>query len=248
VRAHSDLLLDGHISHGGASLFELRTLHRQPESRPAHKIGGKNGKLLLQVETSMRSIRHHLGLTDEPVVMFVGGFYPWHDLSLLVESFGNLLRSAPDARLVLVGDGETRPTLEKMIKEQDLKHAVIMTGAVDHHRVPEMLAVADVAVAPNIPFFGGHGGSPLKIFEYMAAGKAIIASGTGQIAEVIHHGHNGLLVKPGDADDLARAMLRLINDPAERARLGRNARQQAVERHSWEHYAKELEQIYLSVL
>lgn len=198
-------------------------------------------------ERDLRSIRHQLGLTDEPVVMFVGGFYPWHDLSLLVASFTNLLRTVPEARLVLVGDGETRPELEQMINEQDLRHAVIMTGAVDHRRVPELLAIADVAVAPNIPFFGGHGGSPLKIFEYMAAGKAIIASETGQIAEVIRHGHNGLLVKPGDAEGLAQAMLRLVEDPAERARLGNNARRQAVERHSWHHYSKELEQIYRGV-
>lgn len=194
------------------------------------------------------SIRRSFGLTNEPVVMFVGGFYAWHDLPLLVESFASVVRQVPQARLMLVGDGRTRSVVEQTIAEHGLQHAVIMAGRVAHSQIPEMLAIADVAVAPNVAFFNGHGGSPLKVFEYMAAGKAIVATKTGQVAEVIEEGRNGLLVEPRDAPGFANAITTLLNDPAARNRLGQNARQQAVEQHSWEHYSRKLEEIYLSVL
>jgi glycosyltransferase involved in cell wall biosynthesis len=196
----------------------------------------------------VRSVRYGLGLNDEPVVMFVGGFYLWHDLGLLVQSFSDVLKKVPNARLVLVGDGRTRPMVDQLVEENGLTHAVLMTGPVEHRQIPEMLAVASVAVAPNISFFNGHGGSPLKIYEYMAAGKAIVATRTGQIAEVIQDERNGILVEAGNRDELAEAMIRLLKDSHFREQLGREARRQAVEYHSWTQYARQLEEIYSAIL
>ncbi len=196
----------------------------------------------------VESTKRRLGLTTEPIIMFVGGFYLWHDLPLLVKSFAKVLPKIPDAKLVLVGDGRTRSMIEQTVVDVGLQHAVIMAGTVEHHCLPEMLAIADVAVAPNISFFAGHGGSPLKIFEYMAAGKAIVATKTGQVAEVIQDGHNGLLVESGNMAELTQAVLRLLQDKAERTRLGQNARSQAVAKHSWEQYIKQLEEIYFRVI
>ena len=90
--------------------------------------------------------------------------------------------------------------------------------------------------------------SPLKLYEYMAAGKAIVASSSGQIAEVIHDGENGRLVTPGKIDELAKVIVRLLNNPDERKWIGKNAHKQAVEKHSWDRYIKRLEEIYHSVL
>ena len=195
-----------------------------------------------------QSIRCQLELKDEPVVMFVGGFYLWHDLGLLVRSFSQIVRAVPNAKLVLVGDGRTRPMVEQVIAEEKLQSAVMLTGPVEHRRVPEMLAIADVAVAPNISFFDGHGGSPLKIYEYMAAGKAIVATNTGQVAEVIQDGHSGVLVEAGDEVGFAEATINLLNDPPARDRLGQQARKQAVKHHSWRQYISKLEKIYASIL
>ncbi len=189
-----------------------------------------------------------LGLNDAPVVLFVGGFYPWHALNLLVESFVQVVQEVSTAKLVLVGDGCTRPQVENKIEQCGITEAVVMAGAVQHEHLPEIISIADIAVAPFEPFGPWKGGSPLKVFEYMAAGKAIVATKTGQIAEVIRHGHNGLLVEPGDAAGFAQVIIRLLKDPVERARLGQNACRQAAERHSWEHYGERLEEIYRQVL
>jgi glycosyltransferase involved in cell wall biosynthesis len=182
--------------------------------------------------------------------MWVGGFYPWHDLGLLLESFALILRRRPDARLVLVGDGQTRSSVVDIVTKDGLRHAVIMTGAIAHSQVPEMLSIADVAVVPSAPITASLGGTgtPLKLFEYMAAGKAIVATAQNQAAEVIQDGHNGLLVEAGEVNRFAEAILALLNDPVERSRLGQNARQQAVELYSWERYTRRLEEIYLHVL
>ena len=196
------------------------------------------------------TVRKRLGLTTEPVVIWVGGFFPWHDLSLLLESFALVLKQRPDARLVLVGDGQTRSSVEEMITKNGMSHAVIMTGAVPHSQVPEMLSIADVAVVPSPPITASLGGTgvPLKLFEFMAAGKAIVATALNEAAEVIQHGHNGMLVGAGDVNTFAESTLKLINDPDERRRLGQNAREQAVKQYSWEHYTRRLEEIYLSVV
>jgi glycosyltransferase involved in cell wall biosynthesis len=196
------------------------------------------------------AVRRGLGLTDEPVVMWVGGFYPWHDLDLLLESFAQVVQKKPNARLVLVGDGQTRTLVEQKIIKNGLQQAVIMAGTVAHNRVPELLSIADIAVVPSAPVSASRGGTgtPLKLFEYMAAGKAIIATAQDHASEVIRDSHSGLLIETGNVDGFAEAMLTLLNDPAERFRLGQNARQQAVALYSWEEYTRRLEEIYLNIL
>ncbi len=203
-----------------------------------------------QPNRSAEAVRESLGLTTEPVVMWVGGFYPWHDLDLLLESFRQVLQKRPDAKLLLVGDGQTRPMVEQRVSANGLRHAVIMTGAVSHSRVPEMLSVADVAVVPAAPVSASRGGTgtPLKLFEYMAAGKAIVATALNQATEVIRDGVNGRLVAAGDINGFAEATLSLLNDPVERGRLGQNARREAVEHYSWKNYTGRLEANYLKVL
>ena len=195
-------------------------------------------------------LRQSLGLTTEPVVIWVGGFYPWHDVDLLLKSFTLVLQRHPGAKLVLVGDGQTRPSVEQVIQKNGLREAVIMTGAIAHADVPEMLSIADIAVVPSAPVPASRGGTgtPLKLFEYMAAGKAIVATALNQAAEVIQDGHNGLLVEAGNVTGFSEAMLTLLNNPQERDRLGQNAQQQAIQLYSWQQYTRRLEEIYLNVL
>jgi glycosyltransferase involved in cell wall biosynthesis len=193
-------------------------------------------------------IRAELGLGEGPVIGFVGGFQHWHGLDRLIESLAHVLREVPNAQLLLIGDGRARPIVDQKIAEFGVETAVTITGLVAQVRVPEMLAVVDVAVLPYPQLPRELWFSPLKLYEYMAAGKAIVASRTGQIAEVIQHGQNGLLVEPGDVVDLARTLSGLLKNSAERARLGHNARAQAVQQHSWDRYVSCVEALYFDVL
>jgi glycosyltransferase involved in cell wall biosynthesis len=186
-----------------------------------------------------------LGVDGAAIVMFAGRFWPWHGVDLLVNAFQRTQKTLPAIHLVLVGDGITRPEVEKQVRALDITKSVTFTGTVAHEEMPQMLAAADVVVAPypqEPP--GGQWQSPMKVFEYMASGKAIVASRVGQVADVIEDGENGILVEPGDPVQLSDALIRLLQNPAERKRLGTNARQQAVANHSWEKYIQQLEDIY----
>ncbi len=195
-------------------------------------------------------VRQNLNFGEEPVVIWIGGFYVWHDLDLLLKSFVKVLNVIPNAKLVLVGDGKNRLPFEQKVLEKGLERSVRMMGLIEHSKVPELLSIADVAVAPapSMDAHNGGTGAPLKLFEYMAAGKAIVASNVYQSASVIQDDHTGILVEPGNVDRFAEAMIRVLIDRGERERLARNARQRAEERHSWEHYTKLLENIYYDVL
>jgi glycosyltransferase involved in cell wall biosynthesis len=185
---------------------------------------------------------------DTPLVIFVGGFQAWHGLTGLVDAFARVRSVIPAARLLLVGDGPARGEVQACVDRLGLAEAVLITGLVPQVEVPRYLAAANVAVLPYPKLPEDLWFSPLKLYEYMAAGKAIVASRAGQIAQVIEDGKTGRLVEPGDIPALVDAIVELLQDLAGQSRLGAAARRQALEQHSWEHYARRLTEIYLSVL
>ncbi|MCC7035508.1 MAG: glycosyltransferase family 4 protein [Acidobacteria bacterium] len=193
-------------------------------------------------------VRAELGVEPGPVVIFVGNFYEWHDIDTLLDAFAGVLRALPGARLLLVGDGPTRDAMQRRASALGLDGATRFVGAVPHAAVPRLIAAADVAVAPVPPMSCESWLSPMKLFEYMASGVAIVATRAGQLAAVVQDDGNGLLVPPGDAPAMGAAIIRLLEDPALRARLGTQARQEAVEQHSWDRYVTRLERLYTAVV
>jgi glycosyltransferase involved in cell wall biosynthesis len=172
------------------------------------------------------------GTTGPFTVGFAGSLKPWHGLPVLVEAFGLFRSRHPDARLRIVGDGPGRAALEADLTRRGLRDAADLLGSVAHEEIPGHLASMDVAVAPHVK--SATYLSPLKVYEYLAAGRAIVASRTRPLEEAIREGISGLLVPPGDAVALAAALERLHADPELRRRLGEAARADAVRRHSWD--------------
>lgn len=185
---------------------------------------------------------------DAVVVMFVGSFQPWHGLDLLLESFSQVRVECPHAVLVLVGDGPMRTEVEAEIGRRGLGRSVILAGQQPHQEIPGWLQLADIAVAPYPETSGELWFSPLKLYEYMAAGKAIVATGAGQIAQVIESGVDGLLVQPNDPQALSRALIELVRLPQLREALGRRAGQKAREQHTWDIVIENLGAIYKDVI
>jgi glycosyltransferase involved in cell wall biosynthesis len=164
---------------------------------------------------------------------FVGTLKPWHGLGLMVDAFAKLYRDFPAARLLIVGDGPERESLLDHLGRAGVLPAAHLTGAVDPADIPGLLASIDVAVAPY-PLNGNFYFSPLKVYEYMAAGRPVVASRIGQLVEVIQHEESGLLCDPGDAEALAAALKRLCEDRVLAERLGRNARERVLRHHTWD--------------
>jgi glycosyltransferase involved in cell wall biosynthesis len=203
---------------------------------------------LFHPDLDRKEIRRGLGIDGGPVIGFVGGFQAWHGIDLLIDCFALVVEEYPSSNLLLVGDGPVRPEVERKINQLGLQSRVLLTGLQPRNCIPEMLAAIDVGVIPYPKFSRELWFSPLKLYEYMAAGKAIVASNSGQISEVIHHEHNGLLTEPGNIKELKSAIVRLLKNAGERERLGRIAREQVVARHTWDHYIRHLERIYASAV
>jgi glycosyltransferase involved in cell wall biosynthesis len=176
------------------------------------------------------------------VITFVGNLKPWHGLNVLINAFARVLISVPKAKLIIVGDGNQRVEAEELCRDKCIEHAVVFTGFVAHAAVPEILAISDIAVAPLLPDRIRTGA--MKIFEYMAAGVAIVASRLGQTCEVLEDGKLGVLVEPGNAQELAEAIVDLACDPAKRRSLGSQAREVALQKYTWTGNARRLNEIY----
>ncbi|MDT8304302.1 MAG: glycosyltransferase family 4 protein [Anaerolineae bacterium] len=174
---------------------------------------------------------------DEFVIGFAGSLKPWHGLEVLMEAFDQTVRHHPSSRLLIVGDGPGYTELESEIERRGLEKTVRLIGQVAHDAVPHWLTAMDLAVAPY-PAIEGFYFSPLKVFEYMAAGLPVVASDLGQISEVVEDRVSGLLVDPGDPGKLASAFDLLIRKPELRIRLGTAARRKVAADHSWQAIAR----------
>lgn len=165
---------------------------------------------------------------SDVVVTFVGTLKPWHGVVDLLEAAA--LAQQP-WRLRIIGDGPERSTLER--RAQELGLTVDFRGAIPPAEVPAHLAGSAIGVAPY-PELGGSSQqyfSPLKVYEYLAAGLPVVASGVGQLPQIL--ADLGTLVPPSNPDALAQAIDELAADPGLRAERGRRGREQAELRHSW---------------
>jgi glycosyltransferase involved in cell wall biosynthesis len=172
-------------------------------------------------------------------VGFLGSLKPWHGLTVLAEAFARLRERRSASRLLVVGDGPGRAAFESALAGRGALEATELTGSVPPEAVPGLLASMDVAVAPY-PSQAEFYFSPLKVYEYMAAGLPVAASRIGQIEEAIRDGVDGVLCPPGDAPALAAALVRLADDPGLRSRLGRAARQIVVAERTWSAVAERI--------
>ena len=179
----------------------------------------------------------------EPVVAYAGHLYPWKGVDVLLEA----LALVPNARGLIVGGHAEEPDLgrlQALARQLDIGDRVTFTGMVEPARVPELLRGASVLALPNpASAISTRFTSPLKLFEYMAAGRAIVASDLPSIREILHDGVDALLVAPGDPNDLADALRRLLGDPALATQLARAALE-AAPQYSWERRAEKLERLF----
>jgi len=175
--------------------------------------------------------------------VFAGAFRSWHGAAHLASALARL-HQAGDDRFggVFIGEGPERAAAEHTARGVP---GVIFTGAVPHAAMPASLAAADVGVAPFEP--ARHGPlqltfywSPLKIFEYMAAGLPVVAPALPRLRRLVEHEREGLLYDPADPRALDRALVALA-DPAVRRRLGTAARERVVRDFSWDAHCAALD-------
>ena len=184
-------------------------------------------------------VRARFGIGGRLVVGFIGTFGPWHGAEVLADAYGVLIGRRPKwrdgTRLLMIGDGPRLIETQRILARRQALDNAVFAGRTPQSEGPAHLAACDILVSPHVanqdgtPFFG----SPTKLFEYMAMGKAIIASNLDQIGDVLDDEATARLVPPGDVNALAEQLDWLLGNPDERARMGTAARARAVELHSW---------------
>ncbi|MDH5748364.1 MAG: glycosyltransferase [Rhodospirillales bacterium] len=208
----------------------------------------------------MTAVRESYGIpSDAYVVTFVGTFGQWHGADILAEAVNRMALNDPDwmkekkVRFLFVGDGPGRSEVEERLSNPDVQGYSFVAGLEQPSRIPVIMAASDVLVSPHVansdgtPFFG----SPTKLFEYLASGKPVVASNLNQVGSILegspttetilsdqaeNHGACGVLVRPGDADDLIKAIRFLAEHPEWGSKAGKNGLSRARDRYTWDHH------------
>jgi glycosyltransferase involved in cell wall biosynthesis len=195
-------------------------------------------------ERRSERVRRELGIpAGATAVLFSGSFRPWHGVHVF-DAAARRLQSRPELYFLLVGGPEAGPGVAYRGRR---------LGTLPYERMPELVAAADVGVAPydtarlrqlRLGFYW----SPLKIFEYMASGLPTVTVPIAPLTEIVRDGAEGVFFREADADDLASRLVELAGDAARRRRLGTAARARVVERYSWARHCEQLEAVLQGIV
>lgn len=204
-------------------------------------------------EVSGAALRHRLGVgPDELLYGYTGALYPWHGLEDLVDAAHLLERDerAQNVRYLILGSGALEEPLRERVARLGLEHRFIMVPRVPYAEVPEYVAACDVCVAPynpdRHPHFRKHGMflDPLKVFEYLAAGKPTITFDSKNMRALFDGDRHLVLHGPGDVVGIAAAIVRLATRPDLRAQLAAEGRDHVLENYSWRAHGEHLTRMF----
>ena len=191
-------------------------------------------------------VKQKYNLENKIVIGFIGTFGQWHGAENIALAFGGLLKKYPEyknkAKLFMIGDGIRMSAVKKYILEFGLQENVVLTGLIPQYEGAKFLNACDILINATVPNPDGSEffGSPTKLFEYMAMGKAIICSDMAQMSEILEQGKTAYMVEPGNIDELATAMKELVDDSELRRRLGNSARDEVIKKYTWDKHVDKI--------
>lgn len=204
-----------------------------------------------------RQVRKALGIEDGVMVIgYTGGFYDWHDLETVVGAAAKIgiAGRLPRCHFLMIGDGEFRSRIEEMVFRKKLTASFLFPGRIPHDEIPRYVASCDLCLAPYSPakhkdMQGGELFSyPLKVFEYLAAGKATITIDSANMRQVFRHKEHLMLLEPACPELLADTIMTLMDDAALRSQLGQSGRKLVEERYSWHAHGQHLNEIFSTLI
>ena len=166
-----------------------------------------------------------------PLVLYIGQLHGAQYIDLFIKAANTVLHRNPEVYFMIVGEGFMEKPLRELVKELGIENKVVFTGSVPHHKIPEYISAADICVAPFKDTKVTRCKSPLKIVEYLASGKAVVASNIGEVRRML--GGVGVLVEPDNFHSLASGILGLLTDKRLRGNLSTFARQRAERKYNW---------------
>lgn len=210
-------------------------LEHHPRLEKERVIVNPNGVDVEKFQPLQTNVRYRYGIPEQAIVIgYSGNFCPWHRIDLLIHAVQRLDREYVYLMVIGTGPIELEKSLRSLAATQRSSQ-VIFIDPIPFGQMPEYFSACDILVSSQSATVSGKlHQSPIKLYEYMAMGRAVVGSRIGQIARVIDHGRNGLLFRPDSVDSLVSVLNRLIGNSELRASLGRNARYDAEQFYSWE--------------
>ena len=179
------------------------------------------------------ALQAELGLTGRTIIGYAGGLVDYEGLDLLLEAAAILKRERADFGVVIVGDGHFDARLRQLVVDLDVTDVVTFTGRVPHSEVPRYLSIFDITPFPRLPLPVCELISPIKPFEAMAMGKAVISSSVAALTEIVEQDVRGLVFEKGSSADLAVQLRRCLDSAELRATLGAQAREWVLAERDW---------------
>jgi glycosyltransferase involved in cell wall biosynthesis len=170
-----------------------------------------------------------------PVIGYIGSDLSWHRLDALIDAFAALPREF-NAQLEIVGIASENRNLKNRVATHNLEDRIVFVGSLPHEKIPERISSFDICVMAGSNRYG----SPIKIFEYGAMGKAIVAPDEIPVREVMSDGVDGLLIPSGDVTSIRDALLRLLSDASLRHRLALSFQKKVRTQYGWNHIAERI--------
>lgn len=195
-------------------------------------------------EPADEALRQSLGLANARIVGFIGSFYAYEGLDLLIEALPAVLRDIPQAHILLVGGGPEEEKLKALTRRLGLEHAVRFIGRVPHGEVQRYYSIVEVLAYPRRAMRLTDLVTPLKPLEAMAQGRLVLASDVGGHRELIRDGVNGALFRAGSADALARSLVGVLRGQPPAAELKKNGRAFVERERTWRNSVARYEPIY----
>lgn len=191
-------------------------------------------------------VKAELGLVQQyKYVCFVGNLAPWQGVEYLIEAASLVIEKAPETRFLIVGDGMMYESLQNLVKEYHLENHFYFTGRIPYDVVPKYINASDICISPKKIIKSGY--SPLKLYEYMACGKPVIATRTDGF-EILEVHNAGLLTDSSNPLDISRAIIKLILDDEMRENMGNNGMKIVNEQYSWSNTTRSIIYICENVL
>jgi glycosyltransferase involved in cell wall biosynthesis len=182
---------------------------------------------------------------EEELVLYIGQLHGAQYVDLFIRAAELVLNKQQNVKFMIVGDGFLKSSLRQLVYDLGLQNKVIFSGAVEHDAIPSYIAASSICVAPFRDTPVTRCKSPLKIVEYMASGKAIVASNVGEVRKML--AGCGILTRPDDHRALSEGIIKLLTDTELRHKLGEAARKKAEDQFNWPSTASNIMRAYQKI-
>jgi len=194
-------------------------------------------------DLDVASLTHSLEIESKKIVLFIGQIRAERGLLLLMKALPKIVINDRNIRVLIVGDGPQKHNLEELMQKLGTNTFVKFVRPMDHNEIPKYIGLCNVAIGPLEVTVDTFGSVPRKVLEYMACAKPVVACRGGVSEDLILDGYNGLLIHPGSVDELASAVLKIINTPNWVKEMGLHARQYVEKHYDLNETIKEFEDV-----